>query len=92
MNKSKRQVIAEKVASTVRILELLGLQYEVRNNKKKKGGRSPRVIEARLDSNRSLWIYNSAGGSTWANKINGTPISSVHSIEDLYQYLSQELA
>lgn len=92
MNKSKRQVVAEKIASTVRVLELLGLEYEVRNNKKKTGGRSPRVIEARLDKKRLVWIYNSAGGSTWANRTDGTPIPSVHSIEDLYEYLSRELS
>lgn len=45
MNKAQRQVIAEKISSTVRVLELLGLSYEVRapKNKREKGNSSPRV-------------------------------------------------
>ncbi len=71
MSKKRRQVIAEKIASTVRILELLDLQYEVRDNKKK-DGKSPRVIQAHIDSKRGVLIYNSTGGSTWANRTDGT--------------------
>jgi len=46
MNKGQRQIIAEKVASTVRVLELLAFNYEVSapKNKREKGNRSPRVI------------------------------------------------
>lgn len=94
MNKGQRRIIAEQVASTVQVLELLGLQYRVLppRNERKGGNKSPRVVyvyaapECREEDLR-LRIYNSAGGDTWANKPDGTPVA-VGSVEDLYAYLS----
>jgi len=89
MNKGQRQVIAEKIGSTVRILELLGYEYEVAppRNKREKGNRSPRVVNVKLSGGRMLRVYNSVGGFTWANGPDGEPIASVKSVEDLYEYL-----
>jgi len=87
-------VIAEQVASTVRVLELLGFQYRVLppRHERSGGNKSPRVVYvyATADCNEEhlrLRIYNSAGGHTWANKPDGTPID-VGSVEDLYDYLA----
>jgi hypothetical protein len=91
MNEGQRQVIAEKVSSTVRVLELLGFHdYEVSapKQKKKRGNVSPRVIYVNVGQTRPLRIYNSADGWTWANAPNGKPIPEIKSVEDLYAYLS----
>ena len=89
MNYGQRQIIAEKVSSTVRVLELLGYAYEVRAPKKKKesGNRSPRVVYVDVGKSKQLRVYNSVGGHTWANEPDGTPIAEVKSVEDLYGYL-----
>jgi hypothetical protein len=94
MNRSQRQVVAEKIGSTVRVLELLGLEYEVTNprNTKRDGNRSPRVIHVQLNKKPLLRIYNSVTGSTWANESGGKPIASVKSIESLYKYLLERVA
>jgi len=91
MNNNKRQIVAEKIASTVRVLELLGLEYEVSgpHNIRKKGNKCPRVILARCGKKWAIRIYNSKGGATWANEEDGTPVGAVHSIEDLYEYLKK---
>lgn len=91
MNNGQRQVIAEKVSSTVRVLELLGFDYKVGapRNKREKGNRSPRVIHVNVGKSQPLRIYNSATGATWANEPNGDPIRGVRSVEALYQYLSE---
>src|SRR4051812_48179817 len=90
MNKAQRQVVAEKVGSTVRILELLGFEYQVSapKNKREKGNKSPRVIYVDVGESRPLRIYNGMGGDTWANQPNGRPIAKIGSIEDLYDYLA----
>jgi hypothetical protein len=94
MNKGERRVIAEQVASTVRVLELLGFQYQVSppRNERKGGNKSPRVVYVYAGSDfrpedLRLRIYNSAGGHTWANKPDGTPVD-VGTVEDLYDYLA----
>lgn len=91
MNKGQRQIIAEKIASTVRVLELLGFDYEVSapKHRREKGNRSPRVIYVEVGETKPLRIYNSVSGNTWANLPNGRPIAEVKSIEDLYNYLSE---
>lgn len=90
MNRGERQVIAEKISSTVRVLELLGFEYEVSapRNERKKGNRSPRVVYVDLGDG-SMRVYNSVAGYTWANAPDGSPISEVKSAEDLYAYLSR---
>lgn len=90
MNNGQRQVIAEKVGSTVRVLELLEFDYQVLppKNKREKGNKSPRVIYVNVGKSKHLRIYNSTGGHTWANEPNGKPIPEIKSIEDLYAYLS----
>jgi hypothetical protein len=92
MNAGQRQVIAEKVASTVRVLELLGFDYEVTapKNSRAKGNRSPRVVYVSVGENKRLRVYNGAGGCTWANEPNGKPIKAVKSVEDLYLYLLEK--
>ncbi len=92
MNFAQRQVIAEKIASTVRVLELLGLEYEVTGpkNRREKGNRSPRIVHVKLSGDRWLRVYNGVGGSTWANRTDGRPIPGIRSIEDLYAYLSEQ--
>jgi hypothetical protein len=91
MNRAQRQVIAEKVSSTVRVLELLGLNYTVSapKNQREKGNKSPRVIYVDIGQERPLRVYNSMSGSTWANEPSGKPIAAIASIEDLYDYLSE---
>jgi hypothetical protein len=91
MNKAHRQVIAEKISSTVRALELLGFDYEVTapKNKREKGNKSPRVIYVDIGESRRLRVYNSARGDTWANLPNGEPIAGVGSVEELYEYLAE---
>jgi hypothetical protein len=91
MNRGQRQIIAEKVGSTVRVLELLEFNYEVcaPKNKREKGNRSPRVVHVDIGKSQPLRIYNSLGGNTWANEPNGKPIPRVKSIESLYNYLSE---
>ena len=94
MKKGERQIIAERISSTVRVLELLGLNYTVSEpkNKRKKGNRSPRVIYADVGDAHSLKVYNSTAGDTWANESDGTAISEVKNIEDLYNYLLKRMA
>lgn len=89
MNKGQRQIIAEKVSSTVRVLELLGFEYEVSapKNKREKGNKSPRVIYVDVGEEHPLRIYNSVSGHTWANLPDGKPIAQIKNIEDLYNYL-----
>lgn len=91
MNGVQRQVVAEKIGSTVRVLELLGLQYSVSapKNIRKKGNKSPRVVEVLEPPIR---VYNSVSGHTWANKATGEPIPEVGSIEELFTYLSSILS
>ncbi|MBK9132080.1 MAG: hypothetical protein IPM20_10670 [Gammaproteobacteria bacterium] len=90
MNRGQRQIVAEKVASTVRVLELLGFDYKVSapKNKREKGNKSPRVVYVDVGKQHQLRIYNSVTGHTWANLPNGKPIAQVKSIEDLFNYLS----
>jgi hypothetical protein len=89
MNSGQRQVIAEKIGSTVRVLELLGFEYTVSKpkNQREKGNKSPRVIYVDVGQAHPLRIYNSMGGHTWANEPTGRPIAQIGSIEDLYDYL-----
>ena len=89
MNRRQRQVVAEKISSTVRVLELLEFDYVVSGpkNPRRKGNRSPRVVSIDVGRARKLRVYNGTTGSTWANESNGKPIASVKSIEDLYCYL-----
>ena len=91
MNRAKRQIIAEKISSTVRVLELLGFEYQVSNPKyeREKGNRSPRVVYVDVSESHTLRIYNGIGGSTWANEPSGKPISEVKCIESLYNYLNE---
>jgi len=94
MNRGQRQIIAEKVSSTVRVLELLEFDYKVQapKHKKEEGNRSPRVIHANIGTTAKpqwLRIYNSYYGNTWANEPDGTPIAEVKTVEDLYVYLSE---
>lgn len=90
MNRAQRQVIAEQISSTIRVLELLGFEYTVESprNVRAKGNKSPRVVNVDVGEKSPLRIYNSWGGHTWANEPNGNPIKEVKSIEDLYQYLN----
>jgi hypothetical protein len=92
MNSGQRQIIAEKIGSTVRILELLELDYSVSAPKhvRKRGNRSPRVINISVGGKQSLRVYNSISGHTWANEPSGKPIREVGSIEDLYNYLREK--
>jgi hypothetical protein len=92
ITKAQRQIIAEKVSSTVRVLELLGYNYQVSDpkNKREKGNKSPRVIHVDVGGNQKLRIYNSVGGHTWANEPNGKPIPVLKNIEDLYAYLKSK--
>lgn len=91
MNKGQRQIIAEKVSSTVRVLELLGFDYKVSapKNKREKGNKSPRVVYVEVGKSQPLRVYNNVRGYTWANEPNGKPISGVKSVQDLYGYLSE---
>lgn len=91
MNRGQRQIIAEKVSSTVRVLELLGLNYEVGPPKREraKGNKSPRVITVRTQSGAVIRVYNGIKGNTWANHEDGTPVAGVKSIEELFFYLSK---
>jgi len=86
VNVSQRQVIAEKVASTVRVLELLELTYEVTANKSgREKNASPRVVRVPTEDGE-LRIYNSTRGATWANWA-GTPVRDIRIMEDIYQFL-----
>ena len=92
MNAGQRQVIAEKVASTVRVLELLGNHdYAVTppRNQREKGNASPRVVRVNIGEKGPIRIYNSTRGSTWANGPDGTPIPGIVYMEDLYQHLAK---
>jgi len=93
VNRGQRQIIAEKVASTVRILELLGLQYRVGppERNKDKGNASPRVIVVATKQGKELRIYNGKGGNTWAHFAGGKPVKGVKSIEDLYMRLTRPI-
>ena len=69
MNRGQRQVIAEKISSTIRVLELLEFHdYEVRapRNTREKGNKSPRVVCVNIGKSKPLLIYNSTRGHTWA--------------------------
>ena len=88
LTKGQRQIIAEKVSSTVRVLELLGFDYEVSapRHKKEKGNKSPRIIRASRGNKYLFTVYNNISGNTWGNLANGKPIP-MGSNEDLYTYL-----
>jgi hypothetical protein len=97
MNAGERQIIAEKIASTVRVLELLGYQYDVTppRNERKKGNKSPRVVYVYAGKSRDraqedlrLRVYNNASGTTWAYRADGSPIKDIGSVEDLYDWLT----
>lgn len=90
MNNAQRQIVAEEIASTVRVLELLGFEYEISapKNRREKGNKSPRVVYVNVGEKHPLRVYNSINGHTWANQQNGEPIKGVRSIEDLYNLLS----
>ena len=89
MNNKQRQIVAEKISSTVRVLELLGFEYKVSNprNQKQNGNKSPRVVFVDVGRSKPLRVYNGIQGSTWANEPSGKPIPGVRSNEDLYDYL-----
>ena len=91
MNKAHRQIIAEKISSTVRVLELLSFEYEVTGPKKLKaaGNKSPRVVTIKLAGEPVLRVYNGAGGHTWANWVNGDQAKGIDSPEGLYAVLSE---
>ncbi len=91
MNKAQRRIIAEMIASTVRVLELLGLDYEVTapKNQRKKGNKSPRVVYATMKDGEIIRIYNDWSGHIWANQGNGKPIKEVRTTEDLHEYLHE---
>lgn len=69
MNKGQQQIIAEKIGSTVRVLELLGFDYEITNPKRirARGNKSPRIVRVHVGEKKPLWVFNSAEGYTWAN-------------------------
>jgi hypothetical protein len=69
MNNRQRQIVAEKIGSTVRVLELLGLEYTVHNPRRPnpKGNKSPRVVTVRYGNDREMRVYNGMDGSTWAH-------------------------
>ena len=81
MNNGQRQIIAEKIGSTVRVLEMLGFDYDVSapKNRREKGNKSPRVVYVDVGETRPLRIYNSVSGYTWANQPNGKPIPEIKS-------------
>lgn len=95
MHVGHRQVVAEKVASTVRVLELLGLEYVVTGprNQRAKGNKSPRVVTAQLPKGKKIRIYNGIEGHTWAyideggDERPGKPIPGIGTVESLYLYL-----
>jgi hypothetical protein len=91
LSKAARQVIAEKVSSTIRVLELLEYDYEVTppRHERRKGNYSPRVVYVKDGTADLLRVYNSIRGDTWANRSDGGLPLPVHSIEDLYAYLSK---
>jgi len=99
MHIGQRQVIAEKVASTVRVLELLRLKYEVNDpkNARAKGNKSPRIVTAFLPKQKKVRVYNGVEGRTWAyvdeggDERPGKPIPGITSIEDLYLYLKKRM-
>jgi hypothetical protein len=92
MHTGQRQVIAEKISSTVRVLELLEFEYEVSGprNERSKENKSPRVVRVNVGEKHRLWVGNSASGKTWAFEPNGKPIPQIKSIEDLYDYLKEK--
>ena len=94
LNRGQQQVIADKIANTIRILELLGFSYRVSapKNTRQKGNKSPRVVYVDVGKSSELRIYNSYNGYTWANSPDGEPIQGVKTIEDLYQYLKENFA
>ncbi|MCC6908277.1 MAG: hypothetical protein IT430_10085 [Phycisphaerales bacterium] len=93
MNRGQRRVIAEMIASTVRVLELLGLDYEVTapKNQRKKGNKSPRVVYAKMKDEEIVRIYNDWNGHIWANRGDGKPIKGVRTTEELHNYLYERL-
>jgi hypothetical protein len=92
MNAGQRQIIAEKVSSTIRVLELLGFDYEVTDprNHREKGNKSPRVVHVKSEGARILRVYNTLGGVTWAADDKDNPIAEIKSNEALYAYLDRE--
>lgn len=85
------QVVAEKVSSTVRVLELIGLDYRVANPQRQKlaGNRSPRVVTVLIDGLDAMRVYNGVKGATWANWVDGEPVRGIGSPDDLYVLLSK---
>jgi hypothetical protein len=92
MKRAHRQIIAEKISSTVRILELLGFEYEVAGPKRLKasGNKSPRVVTVMHAGVPVLRVYNGTGGHTWANRANGEQAKGIDSPETLYLFLSND--
>lgn len=92
-NKGTRQIIAEKISSTVRVLELLGYEYEVKGPRrtKEQESRSPRVVWVKSKSIKDealLRVYNGVLGNTWAHfAASGEPVPGVDSVEALFNYL-----
>ncbi|MEJ1962666.1 MAG: hypothetical protein WDO56_14420 [Gammaproteobacteria bacterium] len=86
-----RQVVAEKISSTVRVLELIGLDYRVADPQRQKsvGNRSPRVVTVLIDGRDVMRVYNGVKGATWANWVDGEPVRGIGSPEDLYVLLSK---
>jgi hypothetical protein len=91
LSRVARQVVAEKISSTVRVLELIGLDYRVADPKRQKlvGNRSPRVVTVMIGGNDAIRIYNGVKGATWANWSDGEPVRGIGSPEDLYALLSK---
>lgn len=91
MNHKQRQVIAEKIASTVRVLELLEFEYTVDGpeRERKNGNRSPKVVSIDVGKRLRMKVYNGTSGSTWAHQPGGKPIPGLKSVEDLYDYLKK---
>jgi hypothetical protein len=90
MNAGERQVIAEKIGSTVRVLELLGYHdYVVTapKHQREKGNSSPRVVRVDIGRDAPLRIYNGMRGQTWANMPDGSPIPGIVTVYDIYHFL-----
>jgi len=89
MNRGQREIIADRISSTVRVLELLCFDYEVSapRLKRKEGNKSPRIIRVYAGKKYLLTAYNDVKGNTWANQANGKPIPGLGSIENLCNYL-----
>ena len=90
MDKSEREIVTEKVVSTVRMLEGLEFDYCVSGpkQKRKSGNQYDRVVTISLGNGDVLAFYNHATGRTWASGKDG-PVPEVKSIEGLETYLKK---